>query len=82
MGACFIALAAFVAYESASSLIRQEVPERSIPCIAIAALSLIAMPILARAKRNVATAIGSGAMTSGITLKPAIKDHFKTGQRN
>jgi divalent metal cation (Fe/Co/Zn/Cd) transporter len=62
VGWCFLALAAYVAYESASTLIRHEAPERSIPGILIAAVSVIVMPLLARAKRRVATGIGSGAM--------------------
>jgi divalent metal cation (Fe/Co/Zn/Cd) transporter len=59
---CFIALAAYILYESASTLIRHESPERSIPGIMIAAVSVILMPLLARAKRQVAAGIGSGAM--------------------
>ena len=37
-------------------------PERSIPGIIVAAVSVIVMPVLARAKRRVAAGIGSGAM--------------------
>jgi hypothetical protein len=62
VGACFVVLAAYILYDSGASLIRHEAPERSIPGIAIAALSLIVMPLLARAKRRVAAGIGSGAM--------------------
>ena len=62
VGACFIALAAYIAYESGSTLIRHEAPERSIPGIFIAAMSVMVMPLLARAKRRVAAGIGSGAM--------------------
>jgi divalent metal cation (Fe/Co/Zn/Cd) transporter len=62
VGACFLALAAYVLWESASALSGREAPERSIPGIAIAALSLIVMPVLARAKRRVAAAIGSAAL--------------------
>ena len=58
VGWCFMALAAYVAYESVSTLIRQEMPERSIPGIVIAALSVVIMPMLARAKRRVAAGIG------------------------
>jgi divalent metal cation (Fe/Co/Zn/Cd) transporter len=54
VGGCFIALAAYILYESGSTLIGHESPERSIPGIAIAALSLAVMPLLARAKRRVA----------------------------
>jgi divalent metal cation (Fe/Co/Zn/Cd) transporter len=62
VGGCFIALAAYILYESGSALIRHESPERSIPGIIIAAVSVIVMPMLARAKRRVAAGIGSGAM--------------------
>ena len=43
-----MALALYVTYEGASKLIFREVPERSFVGIALAAVSLIAMPILAR----------------------------------
>jgi divalent metal cation (Fe/Co/Zn/Cd) transporter len=62
VGWCFMALAAYIAYESGSTLIRQEAPERSIPGILIAAVSVVLMPMLARAKRRIAAGIGSGAM--------------------
>lgn len=62
VGGCFLALAAYILYESASTLIDRTAPERSLPGIAIAALSVVVMPLLARAKRRVAAGIGSGAM--------------------
>jgi divalent metal cation (Fe/Co/Zn/Cd) transporter len=62
VGWCFVALAAYILYESGSTLIRHESPERSIPGIIVAAVSVIVMPLLARAKRRVAAGIGSGAM--------------------
>jgi divalent metal cation (Fe/Co/Zn/Cd) transporter len=62
VGGCFVALAAYIAYESATTLVGHEVPERSIPGIIVAAVSVIVMPLLARAKRRVAAGIGSGAM--------------------
>lgn len=64
VGGCFLALAAYLAYDSLSSLIRREMPERSVPGIVIAALSLGVMPILANGKRKVARGIGSGAMNA------------------
>jgi divalent metal cation (Fe/Co/Zn/Cd) transporter len=64
VGWCFLALAAYIAYESASTLIRQQSPERSIPGIIVAAVSVVVMPLLARAKRRVAAGIGSSAMTA------------------
>jgi divalent metal cation (Fe/Co/Zn/Cd) transporter len=62
VGWCFIALAFYIVYESGSTLIRHEAPERSMPGIVIAAASLVAMPLLARAKRRVASGIESAAM--------------------
>jgi divalent metal cation (Fe/Co/Zn/Cd) transporter len=62
VGGCLVALAAYIAYESATTLVGHEVPERSIPGIIVAAVSVIVMPLLARAKRRVAAGIGSGAM--------------------
>ena len=58
----FILLAGYIAYESGSALIRHEAPERSILGIIIAAASVMFMPWLARAKRGVATGLGSDAM--------------------
>ena len=62
VGLSFVALAAYVAYDAISSLVRKDAPEESFPGIVLAALSLIAMPILARAKRRVAAEITSRAL--------------------
>ena len=62
VGWCFIALAIYIVYESGSTLIQHQAPGRSIPGIIIAAVSVVVMPILAKAKRRVADGIGSGAM--------------------
>lgn len=62
VGASFLALAAYVAYDGASALVRRETPKESIVGIVLAAVSLIAMPLLARAKRVVARGLDSGAM--------------------
>jgi divalent metal cation (Fe/Co/Zn/Cd) transporter len=64
VGICFIALAIYVGYEAAASLLRHESPERSMPGIVLAVASLVVMPILARAKRRVARDIESTAMTA------------------
>jgi divalent metal cation (Fe/Co/Zn/Cd) transporter len=40
VGGCFIALAVYILYESATTLIGHEVPERSIPGIIVAAVSV------------------------------------------
>ncbi len=62
VGLCFLALAGYIAFDSVVSLIRHAAPERSLPGILIAALSLCVMPLLAKAKRKVAVGIGSAAM--------------------
>jgi divalent metal cation (Fe/Co/Zn/Cd) transporter len=62
VGITLIVLAAYVAGDSAVSLLRREAPERSLPGIALAAASLVAMPLLARAKRRVASTIASPAL--------------------
>ena len=62
VGWCFVALALYILYESGSTLIGHEIPERSIPGIIVAAVSVVVMPILARAKHRVASGIGSAAM--------------------
>lgn len=64
VGTCFAALALYIAYESVSTLIRHASPETSITGIIVAAVSVGAMPLLARAKRRVAAGIGSGAMSA------------------
>ena len=62
VGWCFVALAAYILYESGSTLIGHDIPHRSIAGIFVAAASVVVMPLLARAKRKVAAGIGSGAM--------------------
>lgn len=62
VGACFLALAAYVAYESAESLLARKPPGSSLPGIALAAASLVVMPLLASAKRRVASGMRSGAL--------------------
>ncbi|MCX6630157.1 MAG: cation transporter [Candidatus Solibacter sp.] len=62
VGACFVALALYVAYDSTHALWMREAPHRSIAGIALTAVSVVAMPILARAKRQAAAALNSGAM--------------------
>lgn len=62
VGFCFMALSVFIGYESIADLIRHQGPERSIPGIALAFVSLLVMPLLSHAKRKVGTALGSAAM--------------------
>ena len=62
VGASFMILAAYVAYDAITSLVRREAPEESIVGIVLAAVSLVVMPLLVRAKRRVARAIRSAAL--------------------
>jgi divalent metal cation (Fe/Co/Zn/Cd) transporter len=62
VGVCFLALAIYVLYESVSDLVSRKAPEHSIPGIVLACVSLVVMPVLSRAKKKVATSLGSLAM--------------------
>jgi divalent metal cation (Fe/Co/Zn/Cd) transporter len=62
VGACFLVLAFYVAYEAVSDLAKKAAPGHSIPGIVLACVSLIVMPILSRAKKSVGKALGSLAM--------------------
>lgn len=62
VGFSFLALAAYVAFDALKSLVAREPPEASHVGIAVATLSLVVMPLLARAKRRVAAEINSRAM--------------------
>ena len=64
IGALFIALALYILIDAAHSLVLRQPPERSVPGIVIAALSVVIMPALARAKRRVAVALGSRALSA------------------
>lgn len=62
VGACFVLLAIYVSFDSVKSLVRREAPEESVVGIALAAVSLVVMPLLVRAKRKIARAIKSKAL--------------------
>ena len=64
VGTCFLALSAYIAYESVADLISQKAPEHSIPGIILACVSLIVMPILSRAKKRVGKELSSSAMNA------------------
>ena len=67
IGWSFLALAAYVAVESITSLWYHERPDRSAVGTVILALSVIVMPMLARAKRRVARELGSAALEADAT---------------
>lgn len=62
VGACFILLAVYLAFDSIKSLWKHEAPSESLPGIVLAAASLVVMPLLVRAKRKVARGIRSNAL--------------------
>ncbi|MGI9106418.1 MAG: cation transporter [Pyrinomonadaceae bacterium] len=62
VGGSFLLLAVYIGFDAVKSLITRESPEASYVGIALAALSLVVMPLLARAKRRVAAIIDSRAL--------------------
>ncbi len=62
VGISFLLLAVYVAFDAVKSLIMREPPEASYIGIGIAAVSLVVMPLLARAKRKVAVELNSRAL--------------------
>lgn len=62
VGVSFLLLAAYVAFDAGRALVTREPPEASYVGIGVAALSLVVMPLLARAKRRVAARLNSRAM--------------------
>jgi divalent metal cation (Fe/Co/Zn/Cd) transporter len=67
IGGSFIALAGYLIFESVVSVVKQKAPEPSVPGLVIAFLSLIVMPLLSRAKRNVAAQLNSPALKADAT---------------
>jgi len=64
VGVCFMALAAYVAFDSLRSLLARKAPEHSVAGIVVAIAAMVVMPILGRAKRGVARQLSSAAMHS------------------
>ncbi len=62
VGISFLLLAAYVTYEAAESLLRQEAPDASIIGILLTGLSIAVMLWLARAKRQTGEALESRAL--------------------
>jgi divalent metal cation (Fe/Co/Zn/Cd) transporter len=61
---CFGALAVWVGYEALGQLMEARAPDVSVVGIAVTAISLVTMPVLARAKRRLAPVLGSQAVVS------------------
>ncbi len=64
MAGSLVLLAAYIAWDSITSLLAGERPEPSLVGIVLAVASLAVMWWLARAKRRVGIALGSRAMTA------------------
>jgi divalent metal cation (Fe/Co/Zn/Cd) transporter len=62
VGVSFILLSAYVAFDAAKALVSHDRPERSVVGILLSVLSLIVMPLLARAKRRTAAQLNSRAL--------------------
>ena len=67
VGASFLLLAAYVTFDALKALVLREPPDESVIGIVLAAVSLVVMPFLVRAKRRVAGAIGSRALNADAT---------------
>lgn len=61
---CFSVLAVYVGYEALAQLTEQRAPDVSIPGIVLAAVSVVVMPLLARAKKRLGPILGSQAVVS------------------
>jgi divalent metal cation (Fe/Co/Zn/Cd) transporter len=64
VGIGFFVLAAYVAADAAKTLIQREPPHASIVGVCLAVVSIIVMPLLARAKRRVAARLNSRALVA------------------
>ncbi len=62
VGISFLLLAAYVAFDAAKTLIMREEPHVSIVGIVLSCAALIVMPLLARAKRKVASSLESSSL--------------------
>jgi divalent metal cation (Fe/Co/Zn/Cd) transporter len=62
VGISFFLLALYVGFEAGKSLLRREVPEASVVGVVLSIVSLIVMPLLARAKRRLAAKLDSHAL--------------------
>jgi divalent metal cation (Fe/Co/Zn/Cd) transporter len=64
VGASFLLLAVYVMADAGRSLLLRDPPESSKVGIALLVLSVVVMPLLARAKRKIAVGLGSGTLAA------------------
>jgi len=62
VGASFLILSAYILYDAGMALFLREAPQKTFSGIALAVAAMVAMPLLAGAKRRVARELDSGAM--------------------
>ncbi len=62
VGTSFLLLSAYILYDALHSVVLKQPPRESVPGIVLAIASLVAMPLLAAAKRRVARDLSSDAM--------------------
>lgn len=62
IGWCFMALAAYVVVESATTLLERDAPEASTVGLVVLGLSVVVMPVIAHFSRRIARALGSRAL--------------------
>ena len=67
VGVSFLLLSAYVCFEAIRDLVGRSAPASSRIGIALACVSLVVMPLLSRAKRQVGRALGSAAMQADAT---------------
>ena len=61
---CFGVLAAYVGYEAVAQIVDQRAPDVSVAGMVLAAVSIVVMPLLARAKKRLGPVLGSQAVVS------------------
>ena len=62
IGSCFLALSVYIVADAVRALWFHDLPQKTVPGIVVAVLSVIIMPILVRGKRKVASGLGSRAL--------------------
>ena len=67
IGSSFLVLAIYVLVDAGRALYRHEAPESTILGLGITILSVVIMPLLARAKRRIAVTLGSRALSADAT---------------
>jgi len=64
VGVCFMALAAYITYDSLRSFLSRKAPEHTVAGVIVAIAALVVMALLGRAKRDVARQLDSTALHS------------------